>query len=127
MVNGLTTAQKAAKKAIEATYFGKATVTEHQKIKNEASKLTEYVERIVLENQPCHVSYERLQTTVQSESAAAITQVIKLFLSPDIIIKPNSKITVTQNQVTRDYTYSGVPAVFPTHQEITLELFQKWN
>lgn len=126
MVNAIQTAQKAARKAVEATYFGTLTVTEMQKVKDERSKLTKDKPVVVLENQPCKLSFEKLQTAIQSDSAATITQVTKLFVSPDISIKPGSKITVSQDNVTTDYTCSGVPAVYPTHQEIILELFERW-
>lgn len=126
MVKAIQTAQKNARKAIEATYFGVVTVTEHQKVKDERSKLTSDKLVIVLENQPCRLSFEKLQTAIQSDSAATVTQITKLFLSPDITIKPGSKMTVTQDNVTTDYTCSGVPAVFPTHQEIVLNLFERW-
>ena len=52
--------------------------------------------------------------------------VIKLFISSDIVIKSGSKLTVTQTGVTTAYTGSGVPAVYPTHQETILELFESW-
>ena len=126
MVTAILAAQGAAKKAIEATYFGLLTVTETQKEKNEKSKLTKTTPVIVLENQPCRLSFETLKAATQSDSAAAITQIIKLFVSPDISIKAGSKITVTQDGVTADYSCSGVPAVYPTHQEIILELSRKW-
>lgn len=124
MVNAIQAAQKAARKAIEATYFGTLTVTERKKEKDERSKLTKDVEVVVLENQPCKLSFEKLQTAIQSDSAATITQVTKLFVSPDISINADSKITVSQDNVTTDYTCSGVPAIYPTHQEIILELFK---
>ena len=124
MVNAIQAAQKAARKAIEATYFGTLTVTERKKEKDERSKLTKDVEVVVLENQPCKLSFEKLQTAIQSDSAATITQVTKLFVSPDISINAGSKITVSQDNVTTDYTFIGVPAIYPTHQEIILELFK---
>lgn len=124
MVNAIQAAQKAARKAIEETYFGTLTVTERKKEKDERSKLTKDVEVVVLENQPCKLSFEKLQTAIQSDSAATITQVTKLFVSPDISINAGSKITVSQDNVTTDYTCSGVPAIYPTHQEIILELFK---
>lgn len=49
-----------------------------------------------------------------------------MFVSPDVTIKPGSMLTVAQNGVTTEYTSSGVPAVYPTHQEIILELSDKW-
>ncbi|CAK7062023.1 MAG: hypothetical protein BACD_02915 [Bacteroides rodentium] len=118
---------KAARKAIESTYEGVLTVTEHQKVTDENTKLTDYQEVVVMENQPCHLSFETLKSAVQSESAAAVTQTIKLFVSPDISIKAGSKITVTQAGVTADYSCSGIPAVYETHQEIILELFERWT
>ena len=81
---------------------------------------------VVLENQPCKLSFETLKAAVQTDSAATITQVTKLFVSPDISIRAGSKITVSQDNVTTDYTCSGVPAVYPTHQEIILELFEEY-
>ena len=57
MVNAIQAAQKAARKAIEATYFGTLTVTERKKEKDERSKLTKDVEVVVLENQPCKLSF----------------------------------------------------------------------
>lgn len=114
------------RKVIESTYHGTLTVTEMQKVKDERSKLTMSAPIVVLENQPCKLSFETLKSATQSASAASIMQVTKLFVSPDISIKPGSKITVSQDDVTTDYTSSGVPAVYPTHQEIILELFKEF-
>lgn len=83
-------------------------------------------EVVALEGQPCRISFSKISQVVQNEVAASTTQGIKLFLSPDVIIQPGSKITVTQNGVTTDYISSGVPAVYATHQEIMLELFERW-
>lgn len=127
MVKAIQAAQKAARKAIEATYSGTLMVTEMQKVKDERSKLTKNVEVVVLENQPCKLSFEKLQAAIQSDSAAAITQGAKLFVSPDVSIKAGSKITVSQDNVITDYTCSGVPAIYPTHQEIVLDLFEEWT
>lgn len=119
--------KNAVRKAIESTYEGIATVEEYQKIKDEVTKLTSSRAVVVLENQPCRLSFESLQATNQTESAAAVSQITKLFLSPDISIKAGSKITVTQAGKTAEYTYSGVPSIYDTHQEIVLELFKEWS
>lgn len=126
MVNAVKKAQDKARKIIESTYDGIATVTEHIKVKDEKSKLTKYEESVVLENQPCKLSYETITNANQGESASSVKQVTKLFISPDIIIKAGSKITITQAGVTIDYTCSGIPAVYDTHQEIILNLFERW-
>jgi hypothetical protein len=124
MVKAVDAARKAARKAQESLYDGVCTVTERQKVKDERSKLTGFKDVVVLENQPCKLSFKTLAATSQTESAANITQQTKLFISPDISINAGSTITVTQDGVITDYTCSGVPAVYPTHQEIILELFE---
>lgn len=126
MVKQMKAAQKAARKAIEATYFGTLTVTEHQTVKDGKTKLTKSVDVVVLQDEPCRLSFEKMQTAVQSESAATIVQGAKIFVSPDISIKAGSKLTVTQDNVTTDYTRSGESAIYPTHQEIMLELFKEY-
>lgn len=126
MVDAVRAAQEAARKVQESLYSGVMTVTEHHKVRDTASKLTEYRDVKVLENQPCRLSFETLKQAMSSEPATAVTQVIKLFLPPNIMIRAGSKITVTQDGVTADYTYSGIPAVYPTHQEIILERFERW-
>lgn len=126
MVTAMNAAIKAARKAIERTYKGAVTVTKHQKVKDEITKLTNYQDVIVLENQPCKLSFEKITTAVQSESAASIAQTTKLFLSPNVVIKPGSKLTVTQAGVIADYSCSGIPAVYDTHQEIILDTFKDW-
>lgn len=126
MVTAMNTAIKAARKAIENTYIGVITVTEHKKVKDPITKLTEYQDVVVLSDQPCKVSFEKINTAIQSESAATVAQITKLFISPDITIKAGSKITVTQTGITTDYTCSGIPAVYQTHQEIMLDLFERW-
>ncbi|MCM1561743.1 MAG: hypothetical protein NC123_19745 [Butyrivibrio sp.] len=124
--NMVRAAIEAARKAIESTYEGVLMVTEHQKVTDEKTRLTDYQDVVVLVDQPCHLSFETLKSAVQTDSAAAVIQTIKLFVSPDITIRAGSKITVTQAGVTTDYICSGIPAVYETHQEIMLELFERW-
>lgn len=126
MVKSVEAARKAARKAQESLYDGVCTVTEHHKVKDGRSKLTDFKDVVVLEDQPCRLSFSTITTANQTESAAELTQTTKLFISPDITIREGSKITVTQCGVTTDYTCSGVPAVYDTHQEIVLELFKRW-
>lgn len=125
--NMVQAAINAARKSIESTYEGVLTVTEHQKVKDEVTKITGYQDVVVLNDQPCRLSFEKIQTASQSESAATVAQTTKLFVSPDITIKAGSKITVTQAGITTDYQCSGIPAVYQTHQEIILDLFEDWT
>ena len=116
----------AIRKAIESQYIGTCTITEHQKVKKE-NKSTGFEDVVVLENQPCKLSYEKVTNTNQTETAAGLIQTAKLFISPEIQIKPGSKLTINQNGITTDYKNSGEPAIYQTHQEIVLELFKGWS
>lgn len=120
-------ARQAAKKAIESTYDGVLSVTEHKKVKDKVTKVTDYQDVVVLSDQPCKLSFEKITTAIQSDSSASVAQTTKLFVSPDIVIKAGSKITVVQAGVTTDYQSSGIPAVYDTHQEIVIDLFKEWT
>ena len=126
MVAALERARRAARKAQEAMYEGLCAVIEYGEVTDEKTKESYEGEVVTLEGQPCRLSFEKSGSAVQTEAAAAISQGIKLFLSPENQIKGNSKIIVTQNGVTKEYSASGEPAVYSTHQEILLELFRGW-
>ena len=116
-----------ARKAIESLYIGSCTITEHQKIKKE-NKSTGFSDVVVLENQPCKLSFQTVNSTTATETgASAVTQTVKLFIAPEVKVKPGSKITVTQNNITTEYQNSGEPAMYSTHQAIVLELFKGWS
>lgn len=114
-----------ARKAIESLYDGKCTITEHQKVQKE-NKSTGFQDVIVQEEIPCRLSFKTVNNANQTETAASIVQITKVFLAPEIQVKPGSKLTITQNGVTTDYKSSGGPAFYSTHQEIVLELFKGW-
>ena len=126
MIKAIQAAQKAARKAIESTYTGVMTVSERQSVKDPNTHITSTKEVVVLENQPCKLSFETIAATAQTETAASLTQGTKLFLPPNVEIKAGSKIIVEQDGVKNAYSASGVPAVYPTHQEIILTLFERW-
>lgn len=116
----------ATRKAIESTYIGQCTITEHQKVKKENGSTT-FKEVVVLSEKPCKLSFEKIANNNQTNSAAILIQTTKLFIAPEIQIKPGSKIKVVQNNVTTEYKSSGEPAMYQTHQEIMLELFKGWS
>ena len=115
-----------ARKAIEKLYNGTCTVTVHQEYEKDNGS-TGFRDVVVLENEPCHLSFDNTSATKEGEVAASVSQITELFIGPDVEITPGSKITVTQNGETVDYTKSGVKAKYATHQEIILELWKKWS
>lgn len=88
-------ARIAARKALERMYQGRATVIEYQKVKDEWG-MTNFQEVTVLEDQPCKLSFETL-TSSTGDPVATVSQSVKLFISPDVVIKAGSKIIVTQH------------------------------
>ncbi len=116
----------ANRKAIESFYDSICTVIEFQKSKNQDTKATEYSEKAVIIGQPCKLSFSIAKAVNQTESAGIAQQTVKLFIAPELSIKAGSKISVTSLGRTIDYTYSSQPAVYPTHQELVLELFKEY-
>lgn len=113
-----------ARKAIESTYSGLCQVIEYGAVRDEASKITRQAEAVVLENVPCRLSFEKAPAAVQTDTAAAVGQSVKLFLAPEVVIKPGSKIIVEQNGRRDEYAASGEAAVYSSHQEVMLEIFK---
>ena len=81
---------------------------------------TGFEEAIVLENEPCKLSFSSLSAVNQSETSAAIVQSTKLFCDKAIEIKAGSKIIVNRDGRTFEYKQSGEPGIFLAHQEIVL-------
>lgn len=111
-------------------YKDTCTIVERQKVKDPSTKKTEFKEVVVLKDQPCRLSYKSFPET-SVDNVARMTQQVKLFLSPQIKVNAGSKLIVTQKYDSREdrvteFSSSGVPAVYPSHQEISLELFERW-
>ena len=122
IINAIRQAQAMHRTVIEQTYTSTCTVTEQQKVKKPNGS-TGFEEVKVLEEQQCLMIYKTVSAASVPEPAASINQGTVLLIAPEVHVKPGSKITVSQNGVTADYTRSGIPAVFATHQEINLESF----
>lgn len=102
------------------------TVYTREKTLNETTKRIEFSEVIQVSNQPCRVSYRTLGTVASRDYAPGVTMQIKLFISSTVNIPAGSKITVTRGDMVMTYKNSGNAAVYSTHQEIPLELFEEW-
>lgn len=125
-MNGLDKARLAHRSAVEMLYEGRCTVTEYQSY-TKPNSATGHHEVVILADQPCRISFGTMPAAEQTDTGAALQQTVRLFIAPEVIIKPGSRITVTQNGVTKDYCQSGEPAVYATHQEINLELWKGWT
>ncbi len=116
----------AVRKAIEMTYDCTCNVIQEEKYIKE-NKSTGFKETKVVENKKCKLSFETVTKDSQDDVKSNIVQITKLFIAPEITIKPGSKIEVTNilGQVTI-YKSSGEPAKYQTHQEIVLELDERY-
>lgn len=116
---------KKARAAIESTYDSKCDIIERQPVtENHITKNNQEV--TVQEQKACRVSFENIDSNNETNTESKKSQKIKLFIAPEINVKPGSKIVVTGRGRTTTYKNSGEPAVYDTHQEIMLELWKGW-
>lgn len=109
---------------IEETYDGVCRIYEQQSIEDPETFDTVFQEVEAQGGIPCHLSYSSSPAVSGSDTVPALSQVIRLFLAPEVVICPGSRIEVTQQGVTESYSGSGHPAVYSSHQEIELTLFR---
>ena len=114
------------KKAIESLYLGVCTVYIREKYLDPLTKQTNFTETAIITDQPCRLSYSRISPNTETDRVSQQHQVIKLFIDSSLDIPAGCKIIVTQNNTTQAYKSSGVPAVYRYHQEIELEIFERW-
>ena len=117
-------AQKRHRALIEATYDGTCNIYEKQPYKDPDTMVTSQKEVLVKKDIPCRLSFSSASATLESGSAAGVVQTVKLFLAPEVVLRPGSKIEVVQNDRTECYSQSGKPAVYSSHQEVVLELWK---
>ena len=116
----------AQRKALERLWKDRCTVYHRVKVTDPKTKLTDFDEKPLLQDQPYKLSFETLNST-DGDHVATVAQSVKLFISPDVEIPAGCKIVVTRfNDLERTFTYSrsGEPGIFTNHQEIMLEPFK---
>jgi hypothetical protein len=117
---------KTHRAAVEMTYTDVCSISEYVSIKDDETGITSKMENTVSDGIPCRLSYEKIDTVNQQTGAAERTLVTKLFLAPEIAVKAGSKITVANDGVTKAYCMSGEPAIYADHQEVMLQMFERW-
>jgi len=114
------------KKYLEKLWTGVCSVYEYKQSIDEDTKITSSTEIKVLDNLPCRLSIKLILAANQTESINIPQKIIKLVLAQNYAIKTGSKIVVTQNGITEAFKSSGVAAIYSAHQEIILELFDRY-
>lgn len=115
-----------ARKCIEKTYIGTCSIITHKSIKK-ANGATANEVITKYENVSCRLIFINTTQNIETETIGVVKQIIQLHLAPEIIIKPGSKVIVTQNGKTTEYKASGESAAMLTHQEVKLEIFKGWS
>lgn len=113
------------RKALESMYKDTCCIFEQQKVKNLTTKATEFKEVEVHKDIKCRLSFSTI-TNAEKGDVSIIVQMVKLFIAPEIEVKPGSKIVVTHEGIATAYKRSGEPAAYSNHQEIVLELFDRY-
>lgn len=116
----------AVRAAVERLYDGICTVIQRQKVRDDKTGKTYFTEMETVMDEPCHLSYEQISAVDPNSGLPKKRLGAKLILAPETAILPGSKIIVTQNGRRGEYKQSGEPAVYASHQEIRLELFDEW-
>lgn len=126
MKNAIEKARNAHQKAVELLYEDVCSIYERRSIRDEETMITKHEAVMVHEKLPCKLSFESTDAVSMEDNAARKTISVKLFLAPDVEVKAGSKLLVLHQGGETAYQRSGVPAVYPTHQEIMLEPFERW-
>lgn len=121
MINNL----KSLRKYLEKTYIDTATIIEFQECVNPETHITTHEEVVVYENVPCKLSHHVPLTTGEGNSSSLSLSSYVMF-SPDLVIKPGSKIIITRNGRDIVFENSGEPAIHINHQKIMLKISDRW-
>ena len=114
-----------ARKEIESHYDSIYDIIERQSVIE--NNITKDKKEVTVESEkPCRVSFEDIYANTETDTETKKNQKIKLFIAPELVIKPGSKIVVKGRGRTTTYKNSGEPAIYNTHQEIMLELWKGW-
>ena len=97
-----------------------------QSVKDPVTKVTRQEETLVQDGIACHLSYSSTALAAGSDTVTGVAQTIKLFLAPEPVVPPGSRIEVTQQGRTESYAQSGKAAVYSSHQEILLEIWKEY-
>lgn len=115
---------KQAREAIQSMWTGICNIFGFKNSKNKYGTVVSEVKELY-KNIPCRLSFKNISQTEQTESVAKTSQVVKLFIAPEVYVPPGSIVEVIQNGVTRKYKHSGISAVYTNHQEIILDAEQE--
>lgn len=121
----LSNMQTVARQAIESLYSDKCTITFRKHVKDKKTHVTKSTEEVIGTDIPCRLSFSSSPST-NGSNAPQKEQSIKLFLAPEVDVPEGSLIEVERLGHKTKYHRSGTIVRYVTHQEIMLELWEKY-
>ena len=120
---------KLVRKAIESRYESTCSVFVYNDKFDEDTKQTKRVRELLIENQPCRLSYQTQAfaslVSSQSEGVPSSYQSTKVFLAPELDIPENSEIEVLWHDRLLKFKRSSVPVIHTNHQEVMVEVLDQ--
>lgn len=115
------------KSAIESLYIGKMDIYEYVNDTDPITHITHTDRGVKINDEPipCRLSHT-YNRDIEKGDGGELVQSIKVFVSSDINIKPNSTLVITQHGRKNVYVGSSMPRVYTHHQEIELRLKEGW-
>ena len=118
-------ARARARVQIEKMYESTCSVWQFSRVYDKTTHSTKMKKVALFENVPCHVSYGISGAAKQTDTIAVIGQNITLYLPPEYAVPAGCEIIIEGQGRTTKYESSGEPAVYQSHQEISLTLDDK--
>ena len=118
-------ARARARVQIEKMYESTCSVWQFSRVYDKATHSTKMKKVALFESIPCHVSYGISGAAKQTDTIAVIGQNITLYLPPEYAVPAGCEIIIEGQGRTTKYESSGEPAVYQSHQEISLTLDDK--
>lgn len=120
---------KLVRKAIESRYESTCSVYVYRDKFDEDTKQTKRVRDILIENQPCRLSYQTQAfaslVSSQTDGVPAAYQSTKIFMAPELDIPENSEIEVNWFGRLLKFKRSSVPVIHANHQEVMVEVLDQ--
>lgn len=118
-------ARARARVQIEKMYESTCSVWQSSQVYDKVAHVTKTKKVMLFDSIPCHVSYGISNAAKQTDTIAVIGQNITLYLSPEYAVPAGCEIIIEGQGRTTKYESSGEPAVYQSHQEISLTLDDK--
>lgn len=117
------------RKAIESRYESTCSVYVYGDVFDEATKQTRRERKLLIENQPCRLSYQTQAfaslVSSQSDGVPSTYQSTKIFMAPELDIPENSEIEVNWQGRLLKFKRSSVPVIHTNHQEVMVEVLDQ--